>query len=59
MQIQSPQIVTNLTVSGSFSLTAEATGSLINQITGSLNTLYLGTGSIDLYTSALASQLFT
>lgn len=46
MQIQSPQIVTNLTVSGSFSLTAEATGSLVNQITGSLNTLYVVTGSV-------------
>lgn len=47
MKIQSPSIITNLTVSGSFDLTESSKTSLVNQITGSLNTIYIQTGSVD------------
>lgn len=46
MKIQSPSIATKLVVSGSFDLTSTSKTSLVNQITGSLNTLYTQSGSV-------------
>lgn len=61
MEIQSPLVVSNLTISGTIDLQGQASSSLVNNLTSSLNTLYTVSGSVggvDEYTVVLLTQLF-